>query len=70
MGIAAADHNGIGLAGRIDVVGITALAAQQGRVLDPQNRLADAEFLKRQAAFVDHAVHGFCPQKPSLFGFR
>jgi hypothetical protein len=40
----AAHHHGIGLVRQIHVVGVAALALEQGRVFLPRHRLTDAEF--------------------------
>ena len=55
MGVGAADHDGIELAGQADVVGVAAAALQQDRVFLPGHRLADAEF---QAGQVRHVAVG------------
>ena len=44
MRVGGAHHCGIDLAGQRDVVGVAAFALDQGGVLRPQHRLADAEF--------------------------
>ena len=49
VGVAAAHHHRIGLAGQADVVGIMSLAAQQHRVFAARHRLADGKFLDRQS---------------------
>jgi hypothetical protein len=41
-----------GLAWEIDVVGVAPLAAQEGRILLAQHRLADAEFHQREFGVV------------------
>jgi hypothetical protein len=45
------------LAGKIDVVGVTTLAAQQRRVFLARHRLADTEFHQRKVGVVER-VHG------------
>lgn len=47
VGVAAPNHHGIGLAGKADVVGIIAPAAQQQRVFLARYRLPNGEFLDR-----------------------
>ena len=57
MGIAAAHHHRIGLAGQADVVGIAAFAAHQLGVFAAADRLADAEFGQRKRGFGGSVVH-------------
>ena len=57
MGIRAAHHGRIGLAGAVEVVGILALAAQQHGVLRARDRLPDAEFHGGEFVFADLGVH-------------
>ena len=47
--IRAAHHHGVGLARQVHVVGVAALAAQQGRVFLARHRLADAEFIRERS---------------------
>src|SRR5215467_14823827 len=42
MSVGRAHHHGIGLAGKIDVVGVTALAGHEAQVLLAADRLSDA----------------------------
>ena len=49
VGVLAAHHHRIGLAGQGDVVGIVPLAAQQHGVFLARHRLADGKFLDRQS---------------------
>ena len=61
MGILAAHHHRIGLAGQADIVGITAPAAEQGGVLLARNRLSDGKLLDRQPVgdqFIRPVLHG------------
>ena len=43
MGVGRADQGGVGLSRQIQVIGETALAAEQARVLDPGGGLSDPE---------------------------
>ena len=52
-----AHHHGVSLARQVHVVGIAALAAQQGRVLLARHRLAHAEFHQRRIDRVVERVH-------------
>ncbi len=70
MGVAAAHHHRMRLTGDIDIVGIAPLAFQQRRVLDPQDRLADAELLQRQRVLVHPIIHGASPQTFDLLSVR
>ena len=54
----AAHHHGIGLVRQIHVVGVAALALEQGRVLLPRHRLADAEFHQIEVIGGKRRVHG------------
>jgi hypothetical protein len=53
--ITASHHHGVSLASDAEIVGVAALAAQQGRILLARHRLADAEFHEGQ--LVDVSVH-------------
>ena len=58
VGDVASHHDGIGLAGKVDVVRIMALAAQQHRVFRARHRLADREFLLGpEQGRIDVVVH-------------
>jgi hypothetical protein len=47
----------MGLAGKIDVVGVTALAANELGVFGAAHRLTDAEFGQRQCGFSRSVIH-------------
>jgi hypothetical protein len=49
------DHHGVGLAREIEIVRVAPLAAQKGRILLAQHRLADAEFHQREFGVVHSA---------------
>jgi hypothetical protein len=49
--VRAAHHHGVGLPRQVDVVGVAARAAHQGRILGAPHRLTDAELLQGPAAF-------------------
>ena len=55
--VAAAHHHRIGLAGKLDVVGVAAVAAHQRRILGARHRLADAEFHQGEALRVVLQIH-------------
>ena len=57
MGVAAAHHHRIGLAGPADVVGVGAFAAHQLGVFAATDRLADAEFGQRKGGFGGSVIH-------------
>ena len=49
MGVAAAYHHRVSLAGKTDVVGVAAVAAEQQRILAARNGLADSKFFSCQS---------------------
>ena len=57
VGNAAADHHRVGLAGKLDVVGVAALAAHQDRILGAHDRLADAELHQGEAVRIVLQIH-------------
>ena len=57
MGNAAADHDRIDFAGKLDVVGVAALPTHQDRVLGPRYRLADTEFHQGETLRVVLQIH-------------
>ena len=57
VGVAAANHHRIGLARKLDVVGVAAMPTHQRGVLGARHRLADAEFHQCEALRVVLQIH-------------
>src|SRR5262249_6171684 len=61
VGSTAADHDCIGLAGKLDVVGVVALSAHQDRICAARHRLPDAEFHDGEGLRIVLQIHQAMP---------
>ena len=57
MGVAASNHDRIGLVWSADIVGVATLSANERRVFAPPNGLSDAEFGQRKGSFGGAVIH-------------
>ena len=57
MGLAAAHHDSIGLAGAADVVGVGTFTTNQLGIFAATDRLADTEFGQRKRGFCSSVIH-------------